>query len=518
MMNSSPNRLVVSCQPQKGRQRAGLRQCTAPSLALVLALLVLAGCGKKAAEASDPTPEAAKGFTGVVTSDEPRATLVARNILAAGGSAADAVAAGTLAMAVTYPTAVSLGAGGLCVAVDPARKRADTIEFLPRLPAGGGAVPIPGLLRGLAMLQGVYGTLRWEAVVSPAEALARFGERTSRAFVQSVQEANPPALGDPALGRLLAGPGGRPRAEGDLLVQNELAFVLGRVRSAGPTDFYQGQVARQIVADSARIGGAISEDDLRGFAAQVTKPIELPFQYAMTIYASPNARGGATAAWLVEQGFSPASTFSIQSVGSAKPRDFATSIGQAYRGLEGNAPLFEHGSASISAIDKDGRAVSCAIGLGRAFGSRRIGSETGILFAATPGIAGDETPFLAAMVAANYTAKQSFAAGAVSGGAPGPAALAQVMIEAFTGKQRINQVIARPRLFQPGPQAPVMHEAGVDAAMLGAITQRGVPAVEVRRLGRVTMAVCSNGVPRSPETCRGGADPRGFGLSAGDEF
>ncbi|MBP7065824.1 gamma-glutamyltransferase [Ferrovibrio sp.] len=482
-------------------------------------MLLVAGCGANKAEISEPDPASAKGFSGGVAADEPRAALVARNILASGGNAADAVVAGALALTVTYPGAAALGAGGICIALDPVNRKADSIDFLPQLPPGGGGVPIPGMLRGLALLQGTHGQLRWEAVVSPAEALARFGERTSRAFVQSAAEANPPVAREAGLARLLLNRSGAPRSEGEQVSQNELAATLGRIRSAGAGDFYQGMLARQVLADAARIGGAIRPEDLRGYTAQIGKPIEVPFQFGSIVYASPNAQGGAIAAWLLEQGFEPAGRLSLQNVGKTKPREFVTAIGQAYRGTGGNAPLFEQGSTSLSAIDKTGRAVACSFSMGRAFGARRIGSETGILFAAAPGGPGDETAYLAALAVGNYTAKQSFAAGAVSGGAPGAAALAQVLLDSLgSNGGRLGVAMAKPRLFQPAPDAPVLHEPGYDAALLGAITERGVPKVEVRRLGRVTMAVCGNGVPRSPESCRVAADPRGFGLAAGDEF
>ncbi len=502
-------------QPLEGRHGAGWRQCAT----LFVTVLLLAGCGAKKAEIGDPDPASARAFAGGVAADEPRAALVARDILTAGGSAADAVVAGALALTVTYPGAASLGSGGICIAVDPVRRKADNIEFLPLLPPAGGNVPYPGMLRGLALLQGVHGALRWEAVVSPAEALARFGDRTSRAFLQSANEANPPVAGEPGLARLLLNRNGAPRAEGELMVQSELANTLGRIRAAGAGDLYQGQLARQFIADAAQAGGRMQPDDLRNYTAQVSKPLEVPFQYGMTVFTSINPQGGAIAAWLLEQGFDPAGALSIQKVGSAKRRDFAAAIGQAYRGLDGRAPLFGQGSTSISAIDKTGRAVACAFSMGQAFGGRRIGTSTGILFGAVPGGPGDETPYLTALVAANYTAQQGFAAGAVSGGAPGAAALAQVMLDTLgSNNRRLGEAMAKPRLFQPAPDAPLMHEPGIDKTMLEPITARGVPLVEVRRLGRVTMALCGNGVPRGPETCRVDNDPRGFGLAAGDEF
>lgn len=455
---------------------------------------------------------------GTVASDEPRATLVARDILENGGNAADAVTAGLFAMSVTYPTAVSLGASGLCIAVDAKTKRADAIEFLPAMPPEGGDVPIPGFVRGLALLQSSYGRMRWGQVVVPAETLARNGEPASRAFIQSALESRPPVANNPNLPTLLAGRGGGLRKEGEQVPQPQLAALLGRLRAAGPTDFYQGLIGDSLLQDMAEADGKVTAADLRSYAATVNKPISVPYFRDMTLYFSANQRGGAIAAWLMEQGFS-AERFSLLGGGTFNPRALAAGIGQAYRGLEAGAPIYEHGSASISAMDKDGGAVACAVGLGRPFGGRMVGARTGILMPAKPNTAGDEMPYLTALVAANFKTSQSFVASAASGGAPSPASLAQAMLAALNAKtMQPGTALAQPRLFQPAPQAPVLHETGIDAGVLASLTARGVAAVEVRRLGRLTLATCTEGVPRAPASCRVAADKRGFGLATGDEF
>ena len=85
---------------------------------LVAALVMLGGC-----EVTQTLPdismfESTRYFGGTV-SDEPHAALVARDVLAAGGNAADAAVALYFTLAVTYPSTASLGGGGLCLLYQP---------------------------------------------------------------------------------------------------------------------------------------------------------------------------------------------------------------------------------------------------------------------------------------------------------------------------------------------------------------------------------------------------------------
>ena len=72
---------------------------------ILVAALVITGCTQKAGR--DATI-----FRIAVTSDEPRATLAGRDVLAEGGNAADAAVAMAMTMTVTLPSRAGLGGGG----------------------------------------------------------------------------------------------------------------------------------------------------------------------------------------------------------------------------------------------------------------------------------------------------------------------------------------------------------------------------------------------------------------------
>src|SRR5580698_5037036 len=101
-------------------------------IAAAAGVLLLAGCSLLGGS-STPTP------TGLAVGDEPFAVRAGANILAAGGSAADAAAAMYFALSVTYPVAAGLGGGGICIVHDAMHSRNEEIDFLARDTAHGGA-------------------------------------------------------------------------------------------------------------------------------------------------------------------------------------------------------------------------------------------------------------------------------------------------------------------------------------------------------------------------------------------
>ncbi len=470
--------------------------------ALALSLLVAACGGSGSAGRFNPASE----FRGAAAADEPRAALVARDILSQGGSAADAAVALAFAMTATLPSRAGLGSGGACLVrggTDPkpegitfgalgARREAvptQAITFMPQPAGATGDVAAPLLPRALAALHARYGKLRWEQVVAPAEQLARFGTPMSRALARDAAAA----------GITIGGDNGRPLDEGDTLTQPALAGTLAAIRTRGAGDLYTGEVA---AAFARALPDSVDAARLRD-AAPTFGPIDGTEFGDNVLYATRTPGGSdVVALWKAiardrrADRKDPAQRAAALAEGGRKaglPAAFAAAPGEQQ---DGAAP-----AAGFVVVDRRGAAVACSLTMGRIFGARRLAGTTGII----PAVPVDEGSAAAHAVAALFITNDNvvqFVAGAAAGGdATGPAALLDVMLGAVAAEQPLQGVIAEPRVIPAGAATYV--EPGLT-----------LPAAETReQLGRVSAIACPGGLPNRPQTCTAVADPRGAGLA-----
>ena len=462
-------------------------------------VLALAGCqtasdiaGKVIGGDSRPpagTPGHVAGFLGAVVADEPRAALAGRDILSAGGTAADAAVALGFALSVTLPSRAGIGAGGACLAYAPERSSInagapEAILFTPVAAQGtaqrGDRPPaVPMLPRGLFALHARYGRLPFSSLISPAEQLARFGAPVSRAFTRDLAVVLTPLLADPNA-RAVFAPNGQPVQEGARLVQPQLAATLGQMRVAGIGDLYQGNLGRRLEEVSPGAGVGVSLADLRAATPTTSAPVSLKFGNDVVAFLPPPADGGLAAA-----GAFQVLSGNAADVSGAQDRANAVAMAWRSRGGDPMALLQESlptvglpalpASTSFATLDKDGNAVVCAVTMGNLFGTGRMAPTMGFILGASPQAV--TPPLLAAALAYNANIHAFRAAVGGSGQAGAPTAVA--------------------------------------AAMLNTLRTQQPMAAEVPDPGRANVIACGQYLPGREGACGWANDPRESGLAVG---
>ena len=427
-----------------------------------------------------------RGFLGAAVADEPQAALAARAVLSAGGNAADAAVAAAFTLAVTMPSRASLGGGGACLAFAPASPLlgAEAVLFQPPAGGGGGDRPaaVPMLARGMFALHARYGKQNFESLIVPAEQLARFGAPVSRAFARDLDVVAGPLAGDPDTADIFL-PGRRRLAEGDTLVQSDLAGTIGQLRVAGVGDLYQGGLARRLVESSARAGGGISAAALRGALPRYLPAPKLAIGGGDFAAFLPTDGGVAAGAALRVLNGNPAAFAAASGraagVAAAWRRgafgDNAQAALDAGADAAGGLPLLPASTGFVT-VDREGNAVACVLSMNNLFGTGRVAPQTGVLLAASPDWMAQ--PLLsAAIVYASRTAMAFKGAVTGTGQEGAPMAVAVALQQSLAARRAMPNPVAEP--------------------------------------GRANVALCPAELPAAPGQCSFATDPRGHGLAAG---
>jgi len=253
---------------------------------------------------TDPNPEPTTGYadkplaharTFMLASANPLATEAGYHILKQGGSAIDAVIATQLVLAVVEPQSSGLGGGAFMVHYQassgdlqvydsretaPAAARPDRFlrdgKPIPFAEAvnNGRSVATPGLLRGLELAHRAHGKLPWKSLFAPAIELCEQGFAVSPRL-HALLADTPELARQPAAARHFYAPDGSAWPAGHILKNPDLAQVLRRIADEGPDAFYQGDIARDIVAavHAHPQPGDLTEADLAGYRAVVREPV-----------------------------------------------------------------------------------------------------------------------------------------------------------------------------------------------------------------------------------------------------
>ncbi|NIJ43030.1 gamma-glutamyltranspeptidase/glutathione hydrolase [Parvibaculum indicum] len=393
------------------------------------------GVERKAEREAGRRPEvdsSASSFAGAAVADEPRAALAAREVLEKGGNAADAAAALYFALSVTYPASAGLGGGGVCLVREPESNKVETVSFLTRRPRDGGAVAVPGNVRGFGLLQARFGSQDWSAVVAPAERLAATGVPVSRAFAKQLAAAAQTVSASDGLRHSFMKPDGGVYRELDSFDRVDLASTLALIRSRGVNGFYAGQVAADLVAASKAGGGKLSLDDLRDYRAE-TMPAQSVSDGRTTAHLAGRKLGAgkfADAIWKATQGVAPSALLETANV-TAQRLGVPADIDRDF------------GSTAFATVDGQGGAVACGVTMNGAFGSALTARSSGVTLAASPALdpQGLASAFLMPLIVTSANGERVYLSGAGTGAPRGAASIAYAAQKATSATDSVARAL-----------------------------------------------------------------------------
>ncbi len=243
------------------------------------------------------------GTSGMVSSAHPIATQAGLDILKAGGNAFDAAVAIASTLNVVEPAMSGIGGYGTILvfvaeenmvrfldssgkipsACDSDLFRAPTPNYLENR-RGAKAVSTPGNVNAWESMSKIYGRLSWPKLFEPAIRAAEEGFELGERGAGIIGRA----FGSfPEYAQEFYGKDGQPLAEGELLVQQDLARSLKRIAAEGARVVYGGTIGLAIEKEMKKSGGFLSLEDLTADKAEWWAPIHIEYRGFQVYTASP---------------------------------------------------------------------------------------------------------------------------------------------------------------------------------------------------------------------------------------
>lgn len=286
---------------------------------LLLSLLLTSGAAlatDQPVAAAHPAAPAQKPGHAAVASANFLATNAGLEVLAKGGNAFDAAVAVASTLSVVEPESSGLGGGFMAVLRRASDGREVFIDAREVAPAavnpkdylnpdgtpnrdaaliGPLSAGIPGEPAGLAWLSGHYGKLPLAASLAPAIRLASDGFKPdSRLRGAIAARADYLKRWPASVAKYFID--GKPPAEGQTWRDPAQAHTLQILAQHGRDGFYQGEVAKKLVAAVRAAGGNWTAADLAGYQVKERAPISVDYRGYRIVTAPPPSSGGVAIA------------------------------------------------------------------------------------------------------------------------------------------------------------------------------------------------------------------------------
>lgn len=274
-----------------------------------------------------PKQAVAVGSGGAVVSDDVEATSAGLEVLRHGGNAVDAAVAVAATLGVSDPFVAGIGGGGYLVYYNARTHRVSTIdgrETTPQLasqnlfidPATGQpltfpaavtsglSVGVPGTLMTWQKALDEWGTQSLAQLLRPAERVALDGFTVDPTFREQVRE-NAFRFDQFSSTSQLFLPGGQLPVVGSVFRNPQLADTYAQIGRQGVSDFYGGQIGRDIVHTVEHLPlvpgatltprpGLMRTGDLADYSALVQAPTHVRYRGYDVYGMAPSSSGGTT--------------------------------------------------------------------------------------------------------------------------------------------------------------------------------------------------------------------------------
>ncbi len=295
---------------------------TRTALAALLIALAAPAAAQEAVQpektlAFAPKP-AAQGTEFMVAAANPIAVEAGYAVLEKGGTAADVLVAVQLILNLVEPQSSGIGGGAFLVYWDAETGRLTTLDGREKAPAsatpdywlgddgepvgwwdavvGGRSVGVPGTLKLLEEAHDRWGKRPWANLVGPAISIADEGFEISPRLAGSIAGAVDRRLGEFDETRAYFFNGDAPKAAGTLLKNPKFAETLRLIAAGGSKPFYEGEIARDIVAavKTKENAGELTRADLSGYAVVERAPVCAPYRGHDVCGMGPPSSGALT--------------------------------------------------------------------------------------------------------------------------------------------------------------------------------------------------------------------------------
>ncbi|WP_318437432.1 gamma-glutamyltransferase [Photobacterium leiognathi] len=303
----------------------------APPFALLLSaccfsLPVFANEASQASDNIEPEPtisqqsqQLVKGNEWMIATANKYASEAGADVLSKGGSAVDAMITAQLVLGLVEPQSSGIGGGGFLVYWDNDNNQMTTFDgretapfaATPRLfqdnqgkplkfydaVVGGRSVGTPGTIKLLWRSHEQYGKLAWKSLFLPAIKLAKDGFIVSPRLAAMIEKDANNLSRYPATKAYFFDNDGNPIEAGTKLTNPAYANTLLQIADYGPKAFYQGDIARDIVATVQQAEGnpgVLNTMDLASYSVKQREPICAPYRQYKVCGMGPPSSGALT--------------------------------------------------------------------------------------------------------------------------------------------------------------------------------------------------------------------------------